>query len=83
MVIAAFVAMRGRAVAGVPVRGGLMAIRVIVGMSLVFLTAAVLVMRERHALGACDCRQALDRNGQDQQQHSKKPEQRLKHPRTL
>jgi hypothetical protein len=83
MVIAAFVVVRSRAVAGVPMRGGLMAIGVIVGMSVVFLPAAALVMRERHALRASDCRHTLRGNGQGQQQHSKKAEERLKHPRAL
>jgi hypothetical protein len=83
MVIAAFVAVRGRAVPGMRVRGGLVPIGVIVGMSVVFVPAGVLVMRKRHALGASNCRHALHRNGQGQQQHSKKAEERLRHQRAL
>ena len=72
MVIAAFI-----------VSGGIVPIGVIVGMSLVFVPDAVLVMRERHALRASDCRHALHRNGEGQQQHSKKAEERLRHQRAL
>lgn len=72
MVIAAFV-----------VRGGVVPIGVIVGVSMVFLPASVLVMRERHALSARDCGHGLDRNGQGQQQHGKKPEERPGHERAL
>ena len=79
MVIVAFVAMRERTVR----RRGVVPIRVIVGVSVVFLPAGILVMRERHALSARDCGQALDRNGQGQQQHGKKAEERLRHQRAL
>jgi hypothetical protein len=72
MVIAAFVVSRG-----------IVPVGVIVGMSVVFLPASVLVMRERHALRASDCRHALHRNGQGQQQHSNKAEERLRHRRAL
>ena len=72
MVIAAFV-----------VSGGVVLIGVTVGVSVVFLPGAILVMRERHALGARDCRHTLDRNGQGQQQHSNKPGERLRHQRAL
>jgi hypothetical protein len=71
MVVAAFV-----------VRGGIVPVGVRVGMSVVFVPAAVVMMREGHALGASDCRHALDRNGQGQQQHGNKPE-RLRHQRGL
>ena len=54
-------------IAAVVVRGGLVRIGVIVGMTVVFLPAAVAVMRERHALGARDCRHTLNWNGQGQQ----------------
>lgn len=70
MVIAAFV-----------LSGGVVPIGVIVGMSVVFLPGPVLVMRERHALSARDRGHALDRNGQGQQQHGNKPEERLRHQR--
>jgi hypothetical protein len=83
MVIAAFVAVRGRAVRGVRVRGGRVPVGVIMGVSVVFLPVAAIVMRERHALAASDCRHALHRNGQGQQQHSKKAEERLSHRRAL
>jgi hypothetical protein len=72
MVIAAFVVSRG-----------IVPVGVIVGMSVVFLPASVFVMRERHALRASDCRHALHRNGQGQQQHSNKAEERLRHQRAL
>jgi hypothetical protein len=78
MVIAAFVAVRGRAVRGVRVRGGRVPVGVIMGVSV-----AAIVMRERHALAASDCRHALHRKGQGQQQHSKKAEERLSHRRAL
>ena len=83
MVIAVFVAVRRRGVAGVRVRGGIVPFRGIVGMSVVFLPASVLVMRKRHALSASDCRHALHRNGQGQQQHSEKAGERLRHQRAL
>ena len=83
MGVAAFVAMRGRAVPRMRVRGGLVPIGVIVGMSVAFMPAGVLVMRKRHALGASDCRHALHRNGQGQQQHSEKAEERLRHQRGI
>ncbi len=72
MVIAAFI-----------VSDGIVPIGVVVGMSVVFVPAGVLVMRKRHALRASDCRHALHRNGQDQQQHSKKAEERLRHQQAL
>jgi hypothetical protein len=72
MVIATFV-----------VRGGVVPISVSVDVSVVFLPAPILVMRERHALSAHDRSHALDRNGKGQQQHSNKPEQRLRHQRAL
>ena len=72
MVIVAFV-----------MNGDVVPIRVIVGVSVVFLPAGILVMRERHALSARDRGQALDRNGQGQQQHGNKPEERLRHQQAL
>jgi hypothetical protein len=73
MVVAAFI-----------VTDGIVPIGAIVGMmSVVFLAAAVLMMGERHALRACDCRHALDRNGQGQQQHSQKAEDRFRHQRGI
>ena len=72
MVIAAFV-----------VKGGVVPIGFIVGVSMVFLPGPILVMRERHALSARDRGQALDRNGQGQQQYSKKLEEGLRHQRAL
>lgn len=72
MVIAAFV-----------VYGGVVPDGLIMGVSVAFLPTAILVMRERHALRACDCRHALHRNGQGQQQHSEKAEERLRHQRAL
>ena len=66
MVIAAFVAVRGRAIPGMRVRGGIVPVGVLVGMSMVFMPACVLVMRKRHALRASDCRHALDRDGHGQ-----------------
>jgi len=65
------------------VSGGVVPIGVIVDVSVVFLPASILVMRERHALSARDRGHALDRNGQGQQQHSNKPEERLRHQRAL
>lgn len=70
MVIAAFV-----------VRGGVVPIGVIVGV--VCLPACILVMRERHALSARDRGQALDRNGQGQQQYSGEPPERVRHQGAL
>ena len=72
MVIAAFV-----------VNSGVVRIRLIVRVSVVFVPAGVLVMRERHALRASDGCHALHRNGKGQQHHSKKPEERLSHQRAL
>jgi hypothetical protein len=63
--------------------GDVVLIRVIVGVSMVFLPAGVLVMRERHALSARDRGQALDREGQGQQQHGSKPEERPRHQQAL
>lgn len=83
MVIAAFVVVRGRAVPGMRVRGGIVPVGVIVGMSVVFMPAGVLVMGKRQALAASDCRHALHRNGQGQQQHGEKAEERLRHQRAL
>jgi hypothetical protein len=74
MIIVAFVVKAGVVV--VP-------IGVIVGVSMGLLRDAIVVMRERHALGASDSRHALDRYGQGQQQHSNKPEERLSHQRAL
>ena len=72
MVIVAFV-----------MNGDVVPIRVIVGVSMVFLPASILVMRERHALSARDCGEALHRNGQGQQQYSNNPEERLRHQQAL
>jgi hypothetical protein len=70
-------------IAALVVSDGIVPIGVIVDMSVVFRPAAVLVMRKRHALRASDCRHALHRNGQGQQQHSEKAEERLRHQRAL
>jgi hypothetical protein len=72
MVIVAFV-----------MNGDVVPIRVIVGVRVVFLPASILVMRERHALSARDCGEALHRNGQGQQQYSNNPEERLRHQQAL
>ena len=72
MVMAAFV-----------VKRGLVPVGAVVGVGVVFLPVAILVMRERHALRARDCGHALERNGQGQQQHSKKAEEGLRHQRAL
>jgi len=69
--------------AALVVMSGVVPVSVIVGMRVAFLATAVLVVRERHALGAGDRGKGLDRNGQYQQQHSKKPEERLRHQRAL
>jgi len=82
MVVAAFVAVRGDAVAGVRVRSGVVPIGAIV-VRVVFLPSAVLVMRERHALRPGDCGHALDRNGQGQQKHGKKAAETFRHRRAL
>ena len=63
-------------------RGGVVPIGAF-AVNVVFLSSAVLVMRERHALRPSDCGQALDRNGQGQQQHGKKAEERSRHRRAL
>ena len=68
MVIVAFV-----------MNGDVVPIRVIVGVRVVFLPASILVMRERHALSARDCGEALHRNGQGQQEHGKKAEETFRH----
>ena len=72
MVIVAFV-----------MNGDVVPIRVIVGVSVAFLPDSIFMMGERHALSARDRRQALDRNGQGQQQHGNEPEKRLRHQRAL
>jgi len=72
MVIVAFV-----------VNGDVVPIRVIVGVSVVFLPASIIMLRERHALSARDRGEALDRNDQGQQQHGSKPEERLRHQQAL
>lgn len=54
-----------------------MAIRAIVGVVLV--AGAVLVMPESHALTLRDRGHALDRDGQGQQQHSKKAKESSRH----
>ena len=72
MIMAAFVVMSGVVPVGVTV-----------GMRVAFLATAVLVVRERHALSAGDRGKGLDRNDHAQQQHSKKPEERLRHQRVL
>jgi hypothetical protein len=69
MVIVAFV-----------MNGDVVPIRVIVGVSV---PDSIFMMGERHALSARDRRQALDRNGQGQQQHGNEPEKRLRHQRAL
>jgi len=61
------------------VKRGVVPIRVIVGVGVVLLPACILVMRERHALSARDRGQALDRNGQGQQEHGKKAEETFRH----
>jgi hypothetical protein len=68
MVIAAFV-----------VKDGVVPVRVIVRVGVAFLPDSILLMRERHALSARDRGQALERNGQGQEQHSNKPEERFRH----
>jgi hypothetical protein len=82
MVVAAFVAVRGHAVAGVRVRSGVVPIGAII-VRVVFLPGAVLVMCERHALSPGDRGHALHRNGQRQQEHSKKAEKTVRHRRAL
>jgi hypothetical protein len=56
------------------------AIRAIVRM---ILAAGIFVMAECHALTGYDRRHALDRNGQSQQQDSKKSEESSRHCRAL
>jgi len=71
------------AIAAFVVRGGVVRIGAIVRVRVAFLPAAVLMMRKRHALGACNCGHALDRNGQGQHQHSKDADEGLRHQRGL
>ena len=82
MVVAAFVAVRTRAAAGVGMGSGVVPIGA-VAVSVVFLPGAVLMMGERHALRPADACHALDRNGQGQQQHGKKSEETFRHRRAL
>ena len=82
MVIAAFAIVLGATLTGMRVRGRVVPISAIV-VSVVFLPGAVLVMRERHALRPRDRGHALDRNGQGQQEHSKKAEETFRHRRAL
>ena len=82
MVVAALVAVRGHAVAGVRVRSDIVPIGAVV-VRVVFLPSAVLVMRERHALRPGDGGHALDGNGQGQQEHRNKAEETFRHRRAL
>ena len=70
-------------VAVLVVSSGVVPVGVIMRMRVVFVPAAVIVMRERHALSASDRRKPLHRDGQGQQQHGKKAEERLTHQRAL
>jgi hypothetical protein len=58
-------------------RALVMAIRAVVRV--VVMAGSILVMPERHALARRNSRQALDRNGQSQQQYSNKPEEGFRH----
>jgi hypothetical protein len=81
MVVAAIVLVRGRGVAGVCVRSGVVSIGAS-AVSVVFLPGALLVM-QRHALSPGDRGRALDRNGQREQQHSDKAAETFRHRRAL
>lgn len=52
-------------------------------MRVAILARAILVMPRCHALRRRHRSHALDRDGQRQQKHSKKPEERLRHRRAL
>lgn len=81
-ILAAFVGLRRRTVA-VRMGGVLLAFGAALVVGMVVLGGAILVMSECHALPRHDRRDALHRDGQRQQQDSKKSEESFRHQQAL